>query len=346
MTGFDGDNIALTRDQLAALIDARVAEALATNPEGPSTYTQPRVGTLRAFLECKPHPFDGTEGAIGLLHWIRRVGSAFEEGESPCSKRVVYATSTFQGKVFSWWNAQVQMLGLADANATPWDDFKDLIKEEFCHKDDMQKLEMEYYRLKMVGLEIEAYTKRSNDLAALCPNLSQPPYKRIALYLRGLVPEIQGSVIATKPPTIQQVIRLARHFTNQAVENGRLPRRVTATTNASDYSKRKWNDYQSGGPSTIPPQAQQRRVVGSKGPDPRTGGYQRKRPKCDKCGRHHNGPCARNKCQRCNKVGHEAKDCRSPHPVRQNQPQQQQHHGNIRGCFQCGAEGHIKMNCP
>ncbi|KAJ0676014.1 hypothetical protein HanLR1_Chr12g0457791 [Helianthus annuus] len=59
------------------------------------------------------------------------------------------------------------MLGSETANATAWEDFKDMIKEEYCHRDDIHKLEDEYYGLKMVGSEIETYTKLSNDYAAL-----------------------------------------------------------------------------------------------------------------------------------------------------------------------------------
>uniref|UniRef100_A0A251TWX7 Uncharacterized protein n=1 Tax=Helianthus annuus TaxID=4232 RepID=A0A251TWX7_HELAN len=36
------------------------------------------------------------------------------------------------------------MLGLETANATAWEDFKDMIKEEYCHRDDIHKLEDEW----------------------------------------------------------------------------------------------------------------------------------------------------------------------------------------------------------
>ena len=47
-------------------------------------------------------------------------------------------------------------------------------------------------------------------------------------------------------------------------------------------------------------------------------------------------------------MGHEAKDCRSQFPARQNQqqPQQQQQQGKNCGCYKCGAAGHIRRDCP
>ncbi|KAJ0726523.1 hypothetical protein HanPI659440_Chr12g0471301 [Helianthus annuus] len=92
------------------------------------------------------------------------------------------------------------MLGLETANATTWEDFKNMIKEEYCHRDDIHKLENEYYELKMVGSEIETYTKLSNDYAAHCPNMSQPAYRRIELYIKGFVPEIQSLVTSAVTP--------------------------------------------------------------------------------------------------------------------------------------------------
>ncbi|GKF84380.1 reverse transcriptase domain-containing protein, partial [Tanacetum coccineum] len=39
--------------------------------------------------------------------------------------------------------------------------------------------------------------------------------------------------------------------------------------------------------------------------------YEGSKPLCSKCNYHHNGPCAL-KCHKCNRVGHLARDCRSP----------------------------------
>ncbi|GJU17278.1 putative reverse transcriptase domain-containing protein [Tanacetum coccineum] len=69
-------------------------------------------------------------------------------------------------------------------------------------------------------------------------------------------------------------------------------------------------------------------------------------PKCTKCHFHHNGPCTQ-KCHKCNKVGHFARDCRSSGNTNVANAQRDNKaipKGN--GCFECGASGHFKRDCP
>ncbi|KAM0052044.1 putative nucleotidyltransferase, Hydrolase [Helianthus debilis subsp. tardiflorus] len=319
-------------------------------------------------MDCRPNTFSGTEGAVGLLHWFEKLESVFEMCECPEARKVKYATGTLEGIALTWWNAQVQILGLAAANATPWNDFKELIKREYCTREDIHKLEDELYNLKMVGSEIEAYTKRSNELAVLCPTMVDPPYKRIEMYLKGLAPEIQSHVTSANLDNIQEIQRLAHRITDQAVDQNRLPKRVnataTVTTSATpattSENKRKWDGDSSRGSVSVQSQTQQRRTndyqssnqqsSGSQGQS----GYRGIHPWCNRCNKHHSGRCRRERCQRCLKPGHEAKDCRSSRPVNQNQQlpppapqhQQQQSQRGNRGCFKCGAEGHYKRDCP
>ncbi|GJS77134.1 putative reverse transcriptase domain-containing protein [Tanacetum coccineum] len=69
-------------------------------------------------------------------------------------------------------------------------------------------------------------------------------------------------------------------------------------------------------------------------------------PKCTKCHLHNNGPCTQ-KCHKCNKVGHFARDCRSTGNT--NVANTQKGNGAApkgNGCFECGAPGHFKRDCP
>ncbi|GJV74434.1 putative reverse transcriptase domain-containing protein [Tanacetum coccineum] len=68
-------------------------------------------------------------------------------------------------------------------------------------------------------------------------------------------------------------------------------------------------------------------------------------PKCTKCHFHHNGPYTQ-KCHKCNKVGHFARDCRGSGNT--NVANTQKGNGaNPKGndCFECGASGHFKKDC-
>ncbi|GKA51200.1 putative reverse transcriptase domain-containing protein [Tanacetum coccineum] len=69
-------------------------------------------------------------------------------------------------------------------------------------------------------------------------------------------------------------------------------------------------------------------------------------PKCTKCHFHHNGPCTQ-KCHKCNKVGHLARDCRSSGNTNVANAQRDNRaipKGN--GFFECGAPRHFKKDCP
>ncbi|GJS19197.1 putative reverse transcriptase domain-containing protein [Tanacetum coccineum] len=69
-------------------------------------------------------------------------------------------------------------------------------------------------------------------------------------------------------------------------------------------------------------------------------------PKCTKYHLHHNGPCIQ-KCHKCNKVGHFARNCRSNGNT--NVANTQKGNGAApkgNGCFECGSPGHFKRDCP
>nr|GEW94222.1 hypothetical protein [Tanacetum cinerariifolium] len=74
--------------------------------------------------------------------------------------------------------------------------------------------------------------------------------------------------------------------------------------------------------------------------------YEGNLPKCTKCYFYHNGPCTQ-KCHKCNKLEHFARDCRSSGNANvANAQRNNAANPKGNGCFECGAPGHFKRDCP
>ncbi|GKB99549.1 putative reverse transcriptase domain-containing protein [Tanacetum coccineum] len=124
-------------------------------------------------------------------------------------QKVKYMAGSFVGKALTWWNSQIHTQSQETAVFMAWEDFKTLMREEFCPINEIHKLETEFWNHAMVGASHAAYTDRFHELARLVPHLVTPKNKRIERYIYGLAPQIRGMVAATEPTTIQKAMQKA-----------------------------------------------------------------------------------------------------------------------------------------
>nr|GEY99101.1 putative reverse transcriptase domain-containing protein [Tanacetum cinerariifolium]GEY99590.1 putative reverse transcriptase domain-containing protein [Tanacetum cinerariifolium] len=73
--------------------------------------------------------------------------------------------------------------------------------------------------------------------------------------------------------------------------------------------------------------------------------YRGSKPLCSKCNYHHDVPCAP-KYHKCNRGGHLSHDYRSPTNANTANNQKGIGAGQKVTCFECGAQGHFKKECP
>ncbi|GJS80871.1 reverse transcriptase domain-containing protein [Tanacetum coccineum] len=73
--------------------------------------------------------------------------------------------------------------------------------------------------------------------------------------------------------------------------------------------------------------------------------YGGSKPLCAKCNYHHDGPSAP-KCHKCIRVGHLARDCRSPANINASNNQRGTEAGQKPTCYECGNQGHYKSDYP
>nr|GEX24799.1 hypothetical protein [Tanacetum cinerariifolium] len=210
--------------------------------------------SYKTFMNCKPHSFNGTE-----------------------DDKVKFSMCTLEGHTLTWWNGNVQILGLANANQIPWSNLKAMMTNEYCPATEIQKMEQELWTLTLNGDDIEAYNNRFHELALMCPEL-----------------------VPTERKKIEKATRIGESNKRKWEDHQR--NNNTPNNNNNNNRNRNNNHHQQ----------QNRRQETARAYDaaPAEGrGYTANLPRCNRCNSYHNGKCPP-KCRKCQRTGHQENDCR------------------------------------
>ncbi|GJV20234.1 reverse transcriptase domain-containing protein [Tanacetum coccineum] len=171
------------------------------------------------------------------------------------------------------------------------------------------------------------------ELALLCGRMFPEESDKIEKYVDGLLDMIHGSVVTSKPKTMQEAVEIATEL---------MDKKIHTFVERQTENKRKQDDNHQ------QPQQQQnkrqntgRAYTAGSGKNKPYGGS---KPLCSKCNYHHDGPCAP-RCHKCNKVGHLAHDCRSTANANNANNQRGTGSGQKSTFYECGAQGHFKRDC-
>nr|GEV20772.1 DNA/RNA polymerases superfamily protein [Tanacetum cinerariifolium] len=174
------------------------------------------------------------------------------------------------------------------------------------------------------------------ELALMYGRMFFEEFDKIEKYAGGLPDMIHGSVMASKLKIMHDVVEFAielmdkkiRTFAKRQTEN----KRKFEDTSRNNQNQQQQNKRQNTGRAYIIRPEEKKPYEGSK-------------PICFKCNYHHDGPCAP-KCHKCNRVGHLARDCRSPTNTNTTNNQRGTGAGQKATCFECRTKGHFKRECP
>ncbi|GKD54897.1 putative reverse transcriptase domain-containing protein [Tanacetum coccineum] len=268
-----------------------------------------RECTYSDFLKCQPLNFKGTKGVIGLTQWFDKMEYVFHISNYTVGNQIKFATCTILGSALTWWNTHVKTVGHDADYEMTWKTLMKMLTDKYCPRGEIKKLEIEMWNLK------------------------------VEKYVGGLPDMIQGSVMASKPKTMQDAIEFAtelmdqkiRTFADRQAENKRKLHDNLRNnhTQQQPYKRKNVARAYTAGPGEKKEklaiwQTQQqpfkRQNVGrayTVRPSEKKE-YEGSLPLCTKCNYHHNGQCAP-KCNNCKKVGHLARECRSSVATANNQ---------------------------
>nr|GFC36234.1 hypothetical protein [Tanacetum cinerariifolium] len=229
-----------------------------------------------------------------------RMESVFHISNCAAENQVKFATCTLHSVALTWWNTHVQTVGHEATYGMSWKIIMKMMTDKYFPRNEIRKLEME---LKVKGTDLASYTQRFQELALLCGRMFSEEADKIEKYAGGLLDMIHGSVVASKPKTMEEAIEIATELMDKKVRT--FAERETA-------SKRKFENTSRNTQNQQRQQSNKRYNTGrvytaAPGEKKQYGGS---RPLCTKCNYHHDGPCAP-KCHNCNKIGHSTSDCRS-----------------------------------
>ncbi|GKC82226.1 reverse transcriptase domain-containing protein [Tanacetum coccineum] len=197
----------LTADFTTALEAQTAAMASASN-----LIRTPAVKTrnYKEFISCQPFCFNGTEGAVGLIHWFERTESVFSHSKCAEEDIVTFATCTLTNDALSWWNAYAQPIGIEQANRITRTDMKELLTNKYCPRTEVKKMEDVFYNLAVKGNDLKTYIRIFQELATLCPNMVPNTEKLMEVFISGLPRNIEGNATASKPQTLEEAINISQ----------------------------------------------------------------------------------------------------------------------------------------
>ncbi|GKE41882.1 putative reverse transcriptase domain-containing protein [Tanacetum coccineum] len=162
--------------------------------------------------------------------------------------------------------------------------------------------------------------------------------EKVNKYISGLPDNIYGNVKSSSPKTLDETIQLDNDLMDQKLRT--YAERQTDNKRKADDSSRNNHGHQQ-----QPFKRQNVAKVYNMGAGKKKL-YGGSLPKCTNCHFYHNGLCTQ-KCHKCNKVGHFARDYRDSGNTNVANAQRDNRavpKGNC--CFECGAPGHFKRDCP
>ncbi|GJV76385.1 reverse transcriptase domain-containing protein [Tanacetum coccineum] len=240
---------------------------------------------------------------------------------------VVEGHSALLENALMWWNSHVKTVSHEVAYGMTWKTLKKMMTDKYYPRGAIKKLEIEMWNLKVKGTDVVSYTQRLQELVLMCGRMFLEESDQVEKYVGGFPDMIQGSVMASKPNTMQEAIEIANDLMDQ---------KISTIAERQAKNKRKLDNNSSENNTQQPPFKRQNVARAYSGGSSEKKEYAGTLPLCNKCKFNHTSSCTV-KCAYCNRVGHLTRYCRSP-AATNNQ--------RTLTCYECRNQRHYRSDCP
>ncbi|GJS43584.1 putative reverse transcriptase domain-containing protein [Tanacetum coccineum] len=135
----------------------------------------------------------GTKGVVELNQGFERMKTVFRISNYSVDNQIKFSTCTLLASALTWWNSHVRIVGQDVAYAMTWTDLRKKMTDKYCPRNDMKQLKVELWNLKVKELD------------------------KVERYVGGLPDMIQGSVVASKPKTMQEATEMASELMGKKI---------------------------------------------------------------------------------------------------------------------------------
>nr|GFA94846.1 putative reverse transcriptase domain-containing protein [Tanacetum cinerariifolium] len=200
--------------------------------------------------------------------------SVFHISNCAVENQVKFATCTLHSVALTWWNTYVKTVGPDSAYGMPWKTLMKMMTEKYCPRNEIRKLEMELWDLKVKGTDLASYTQRYQELALLCGRMFFEESDKIEKYIGGHPDMIHGSVVASKPKTMQEAVEIATELMDKKILT--FAKRETASKRKFENNSRNTQNLQQ--------QSNKRSTANTNNANNQRGTRLCQKPTCYECG--------------------------------------------------------------
>ncbi|KAK1434346.1 hypothetical protein QVD17_00085 [Tagetes erecta] len=264
--------------------------------------------TYKSFMSCNPPLFDGKKGAVEAQDWLNRMESVLDICECTENNRVRFAVCMFQTEALNWWNIKVRTKGKDIAKKMSWKEFVRTFLAKFCPPSEIERLEIEFFQLKLGNKTYREYVTKFNEVSRLVPHLATTEEQLTNRFIWGLPSEMRIFIKSKSPKSFSETVEagaiIAAEIQHRQIESFTL--------------KRKWEERKDNNKNHNFKRAKEM-------------------PKCRFCNKNHSGPCRSQPCPNCKRTGHLLQECREnrrcfecgdPGHLKPNCPKLQGHNNN------------------